>query len=362
MLPHIRLSGPPRQQGLAHGRLARARIAHNLALYFERFEREGRLSRGEVLERAARYWPVIQAADADYAAALAGVAEGAGEELLAVVALNVRYEILYHQFTAIALVDGCSAFGLLPERSAEGHLVLGQNWDWIPDVQGVVLETEGEPVDVLGFTEAGIVGVKIGLNSAGLGLAINGLMSTADDWERLGPPFHLRCHQMLRQTSVAAAEAIALAQPRACSANYLIGQAPRTVVDVETAPLASCRLLPDDGLAIHTNHFVDPAGLGVVEPREETVPRSRQRYARFGELLGGKARLSVPDLQACLADHVGYPALSVCRHPDPDRPPEERYVTVTSVVMDLDQGRLWLSDGPSCQNPYQVFDLGAHKP
>jgi isopenicillin-N N-acyltransferase-like protein len=235
---------------------------------------------------------------------------------------------------------------------------MGQNWDWIPDVQGVVLETEGEPVDVLGFTEAGIVGAKIGLNSAGLGLAINGLMSTADDWAQLGPPFHLRCHQMLRQTSVAAAEAIALAQPRACSANYLIGQRPHTVVDVETAPQASCRLLPEAGLAIHTNHFVDPEGLGVVEPREETVPRSRRRYARFGALFGGAARLSVPDVQALLADHDGFPAQSVCRHPDPNRPPEERYVTVTSVVLDLDLGRMWLSDGPPCANPYHEYGQG----
>jgi isopenicillin-N N-acyltransferase-like protein len=357
MLPLVVLSGSPHQQGLAHGQAARDRIRHNLAVYFDRFQSEAQLNPAEVRARAERYWPVIQAADADYAQALEGVAEGSGEALVDLVALNVRYEILYHQFTAIALADGCSAFALLSERTANGHLVMGQNWDWIPEVQGIVLQTVGEPVDTLAFTEAGIVGGKLGLNSAGLGLAINGLMSADDDWTRLGTPFHVRCHQILRSRSVAEAEAIALAEPRSCSANYLLAQAPGTIVDVETAPDAACRLLPTGGLAIHTNHFMDPAGLGVVEPREESIPRSRHRYKRVSELFGGTAQLTVDDIQGHLRDHVGYPGQSVCRHPDPARVPAERYATVVSAVMDLDDGSLWLSDGPPCTNPYQTFAL-----
>jgi isopenicillin-N N-acyltransferase-like protein len=358
MLPHILLAGPPRRQGQLHGQAAAERIRHNLAVYFDRFQREGRLDRAAVLDRAAAYWPVIQAADPGYAAALEGLAEGVGEPLMDLVALNVRYEILYHQYTARAMVDGCSAFALLPERTAGGHLLMGQNWDWIPEVQGVVLETRGEPVDCLAFTEAGIVGGKIGLNTAGLGLAVNGLLSTQDDWSRLGTPFHVRCHQILRATELAAAAAIARAAPRPCSANFLIGQAPDRVVDVETAPEASCSLAPVAGLRLHTNHFVDPAALGVVEPREESVPRSRRRYRQLEALLDEGPPLDVPTLQARLQDHVGAPSWSVCRHPDPARAPEERYETRTSAVMDLAERRLWLTDGPPCRSPAQAFRLG----
>jgi isopenicillin-N N-acyltransferase-like protein len=211
----------------------------------------------------------------------------------------------------------------------------------------------------LGFTEAGIVGAKLGLNAAGLGLAINGLMSSVDDWQRLGLPFHVRCHQILRSRSLAAAEAIALAAPRSCSANYLLAQVSDTVVDVETAPDASCRLLPEDGFRIHTNHFLDPGALGVVEPREETVPRSRHRYRRFAELLSGGEALGIAEIQGHLRDHVGHPAQSICRHPDPSRPPAESYQTVASAVMDLVERRLWITDGPPCEQPYQAFGLGS---
>ncbi len=48
----------------------------------------------------------------------------------------------------------------------------------------------------LSFTEAGIFGGKIGLNSAGLGLTVNGLTTTDDDWSRLSKPFHVRCYEI----------------------------------------------------------------------------------------------------------------------------------------------------------------------
>jgi isopenicillin-N N-acyltransferase like protein len=357
MLPHVLLTGSPRQQGRQHGQAVRDRVHHNRALYFDRFRREAHIEPDEVLARARQYWPVIQAADPAYAGALEGLAEGSGVDLMDLVALNVRYEILYHQFSARAGVDGCSAFALLPDRTAEGHLLLGQNWDWIPGVQGVLLQTAGESVDTLAFSEAGIVGAKIGLNSAGLGLAINGLMSTADDWARLGLPFHVRCHQILRATTLATAEAVALAKPRACSANYLLARRPAEVVDLETAPATYRRLEPADGMLLHTNHFLDPAVVGVVEPREDTIPRSIHRYTRCQALFSAGDRLAVADVMAHLRDHEGYPRQSVCRHPDPTIPEAERYETVVSVVMDLDARRMWISDGPPCASAYAELAL-----
>ena len=60
MLPVVQLSGSPAAQGRIHGEAARS-IAHNLDVYFDRFERGGRLPRAEVLARAKAYWPAMQA-------------------------------------------------------------------------------------------------------------------------------------------------------------------------------------------------------------------------------------------------------------------------------------------------------------
>ncbi|MFQ5796180.1 MAG: C45 family autoproteolytic acyltransferase/hydrolase [Candidatus Bipolaricaulia bacterium] len=358
MLPLIELEGTLLQQGRTHGRQARARIEHNLEVYFDRFQGEGRLARDEVLRRATAYWQVIQDQNSDYAEALQGVSEGSGCDLIELVALNVRYEILYHQFTANALADGCTAFAVLPEMTEDGHLILGQNWDWIPQVQGVVLHVREEDFEVLCFTEAGIVGGKIGLNSWGLGLAVNGLISTDDDWSRLKVPFHVRCFEILRARDLNEAVKIITDSTRACSANHLIAQLDDRVVDVEAAPRSTCALTPEDGFTVHTNHFLDPEVLDVVEPPNDKRPYSLHRLHRYRQLLASKRSLTVSDLKAYLRDHEGHPQ-SVCRHIDKDAPPQEWYRTVTSVVMDLHALTLWISDGPPCENTYQELNLTA---
>lgn len=357
-LPVLDLSGTPYEQGLQHGQELKGRIKHNIQVYFERFEHAARLPRHEVLARAAQYEEAIATQNPDYFAGLRGVAEGSGFELAQLVALNVRYEILYYQFSANAMADGCTSFAVLPSASANGNLLMGQNWDWIPQVRGAVLHTiEPDGLETICFTEAGIVGGKIGLNSAGMGLAVNGLQSTDDDWSRLSKPFHVRCYEILRAPDLEVAAQVVTGARRACSTNFLIAQAPDRVADIEAAPDQARLLVPDeDGCLVHTNHFLDPGALGVDEPPRPRWSSTCHRLDRLRDLLAAQRPLTVEDIQSYLRDHQAYPQ-SVCRHEDPDLPPEERYRSVTSVVMDLHTRELHLSDGPPCQSAYQRVAL-----
>lgn len=357
-LPILHLSGTPYEQGLQHGAALRDRIAHNVAVYFQRFQREGRLSRDEALAMAARYGEAIATQSPAYFAGVQGVAAGSGLELGEVLALNVRYEILYYRFTANAMAgDGCTSFAVLPGVSANGHLLMGQNWDWIPEVQGAVLHTvEPDGLQTVSFSEAGIVGGKIGLNSAGLGLGINGLQTTGDDWSRLSKPVHVRCHEILRSPDLEAAVGLVTGEPRACSTNYLMAQAPDRVADVEAAPDEAHVLGCDDGCLVHTNHFLDAAALGVSEPPRPRWSSTYHRLRRFRELLSSKQPVSIEDLQGYLRDHEAYPN-SVCCHEDPGLPAGQRYLSVTSVIMDLHAQELYLTDGPPCEGEYQKVSL-----
>lgn len=349
-LPVLYLSGTPYEQGLQHGQRLKDRIAQNVEVYFERFESEARLSRTEVLARAVTYGEAIASQSPDYFAGIRGVAEGSGLDFDQLLALNVRYEILYYQLSANAMGDGCTSFALLPGTSANGHLLMGQNWDWIPQVQGAVLHTvEPDGLEAISFTEAGIVGGKIGLNSAGLGLAVNGLHTTDDDWSRLSKPFHVRCYEILRARDLQSAAQVVTGSERACSTNFLIAQIPDRVADIEAAPNQTRTLGPDNGFLIHTNHFLDTDALGVVEPPREEWSSTHHRLDRLSDLLASKHPVTMEDIQRYLRDHQTYPH-SVCCHEDPDLPPGERYRTVTSVVMDLHTRELYLSDGPPCQS------------
>ncbi|MBV9545168.1 MAG: peptidase C45, partial [Chloroflexi bacterium] len=210
--------------------------------------------------------------------------------------------------------------------------------------------------ETLGFTEAGILGSKIGLNSGGLGLTINGLVSSVDDWSRWSLPFHARCFDILRARSFDAARAVVAEAPRACSANFLLAMPPESAVDIEAAPLSLRELHPRDSMLIHSNHFLDPARLGIEQPIVDPRPHSRWRQARMQTLLEARRPVSEGDLEAALRDHDNYPD-SICRHENDVDPPEERYLTVTSVIMDLDERSMRLTDGPPCEHLYEAYSL-----
>ena len=360
-LPLLRLAGTPYEQGFQHGQALRAAIAQNLDLYFTRFEREAKLPPAEALDRARRYAAAIAEAAPDYHAGMRGIADGSGQSLDRIAALNVRYEILYYQFgqnaVAVRGADGCTAFAVAPAASASGHLLIGENWDWIPEVRGALLHTtDPDGFQTLGFTEAGIFGAKIGLNAAGLGLLINGMTTTADDWSRLSLPFHARCHAILRARTLDDAMEVVTATPRACAANFLIAQAPDQIVDIEAAPDRARHWEAASGRLYHTNHFLDPRALGVVEPEIERGPDSQERLDRIRALLSVDRPLALADLAAALRDQSGLPN-AICRRPDLTQPSEERYATVVSIIMDLHTQTLWITDGPPSEREYEVIAL-----
>jgi len=355
--PVLNVDGDPYDQGLQHGVALGEQIAHNVELYYDRFLREGQLEAREARARAATYQPVLKGHP--YYQALAGIAQGSGQALLDVLVLNLRYELLYYQYGVCGIggADGCTSFAVLAEASANGHLLLGQNWDWIPGVKGAVVRThEADGLETLGFTEAGIVGAKIGLNSAGLGLTINGLLSTVDDWSRPVLPFHVRCYEILRKRSLTEAAAVITDTPRSCSANFLLAQTPDRAIDIEAAPDAVWAIDPQRGALVHSNHFVDPTGLGIVEPEAERRPHSYTRHARMATLLEARAPVALGDLEVSLRDHDNFPD-SICHHEHPDDPPAEWLITVTSAIMDLADFSLRLTDGPPCEHLYEVVSL-----
>jgi isopenicillin-N N-acyltransferase-like protein len=372
-LPCLRLTGAPRAIGEAHGREAADLVAHNIDVYFRRFAQEAELERTEVLRRADLYWQAVRAQCPEFAAMVEGIASGARQPLLDVVAVNLRYEFLYSQFSHIGKIalggvpappGECTAFAVMPELSTDGHLRIGQNWDWIPEVAALLLHvTRPDGLRVLGVTEAGVAGSKIGLNSAGLGLVINGLLSSEDDWSRLGRPFHARTWEVLCSPTIPQAVEAAIRDVRSCSANYLIAQAAGAgkgeALDVETAPCGVHRLAPSGGILAHANHFREPDRLGIwqpiVEDRRSTYHRCARMDARLAEArtAGG---ISEEVLWAILRDHDHYPD-SICRHPNPALPGPERYQTVVSVVMDLHAGRMQVAAGPPCEQSYQEYVL-----
>lgn len=358
--PVLSLAGEPYEIGHSHGRGAKALIEANLALYFRRYRDEVGLGRGEVLRRAEAWLGRVKGLDPAYAAMIEGLADGAGFPILALAALNARYELCYGELAHQGLATACTAFAVLPERSAGGHLLLGENWDWFPEVRPLWVRISSGDLTVVGFTEAGIAGPKIGFNSAGVGLAVNGLLSHLDRWDGDGVPFHVRTWRVLLAHNRTEALAAVEDGGSPCSAHFLVADAASgTALSLERAPSGTARIAPQDGILVHANHFLRAERLGVREPLAEERHSTYLRQARLADLLGQAARcgpLTAETVQDALRDHEGCP-YSVCRHESPDRPRDLNYRTCLSAVIDLTSRKLMYTAGPPCAGPYQALDL-----
>jgi isopenicillin-N N-acyltransferase-like protein len=370
--PVLDLGDDPYERGLVHGKALPRAIRDNIATYLARFAAGG-LS-AETARREGEVWTeVIAGQNPEYAEEMRGIAGGAGLPLGDIAMLNARYEITFGLFGREAAsadkiretdTAGCSTFGATASATASGHTILGQNWDWLAGVHGscVVLRIRrSDKPDLICYTEAGIVGGKMGVNEHGIGLVENGLVSDHDGRNAYEKPFHMRCREILDAATYDHALLPVLATKRVCSANFMIGQAfgdgDGEIVDLETSPDAVSYLYPVDGLLTHSNHFTDPRH--GPSQMERLSPSTLYRNIRLDRLLRKDVgRLDIGHFAAALSDHFAHPN-AICRHPDERQPAAKRTMTNAAFVIDLDARIMHVADGPPCAHDFVAHALDA---
>ena len=370
MTPRIRVAGTPYERGRQYGRQARAQVRLSVQAYRRVFEHYAGWDWPAVRRAAAAFEAPIAAFRPAYLDEMRGLAEGAGLDVADVLAINVRTEVMYAAKARQAplahrIPAECSAFALVPAPRAPGEVLLGQNWDWLLHSARtlVVLEArQDDAPDFVTVVEAGLL-AKVGLNAAGLGLVTNALVTDADIGAP-GLPYHVLLRAIFDCATVTEALTVLQAGMRSSSANYMIAHASAAALDVEAAPGDFTRLyprFPDQGLLLHTNHFLSPR-LHPVDVSLWAMPSSAARLQRLQAIAtatakgGASASAALDGFRTLLADHADYPH-SICAHPDPDEHPLEQGATIASVLMDLNARRVWLAAGNPCQAPYTELDL-----
>jgi len=354
--PRIRVSGSPRERGRQYGAGARLQVQRSLQAYEQVFMHYAGWDWPRVTAQALLFEAPVQAYDERYLEEIAGIAEGAGAAYEDVLALNIRTEIMFSA-TARSACDGrrpaeCSSFALLPPATREGVTLIGQNWDWLPHAFRTVVVLEAEQSDRPDFVtvvEAGLL-AKAGMNACGVGLATNALV-TLDDKGMPGIPYHVVLRAILDAETLTDALVAIQRRPRSAAGNYLIAHRDGLAIDVETAPgdFSSVWLIhPEQGVLLHTNHFIAPSFSG----RDVSLwatPGSAFRLGRLMALVREGGVDDVGGLQRVLADHAGHP-FGICCHPDPRAASvHDQRASVVSMVMNLDRGEIWASDGHPCQ-------------
>jgi isopenicillin-N N-acyltransferase-like protein len=368
------------ERGQIYGQQAKGRIQHSVITYARLFAACG-IDWASACERAMRFEGVIAQVDADLMAELRGMAQGSGQSLGSLMALNCRTEILPPTFftdepqlahAALAanraaglpdwlaeapwdgaLKDGeCTAMGVTAAASRTGQAWLAQNWDWMGRQREalVVLHTQGPSgQSITTLTEAGML-AKIGINQSGFALGLNILRSKRDG-SRLGVPVHVLLRHLLDCRSVARArERLHALQTElelgfGAASNVPCADAQGQAACFEVSPAGWAEVTPTEGVVVHTNHFVCESLLAEQAPMGPGLS-SHNRLSTAGQH-ALQTPIGQADLERFLRDESdGF--LSICRSPDPSVPPESRVESVAGIVMHTQPPAMWVAcDVPS---------------
>lgn len=352
----VRAEGSATEIGNQVGKQTAELIAHSVETYTKRFERDAGLSLEAIRAAGRHYESAITEWDTEVAAMLRGMARGSGQPLDLLVALNARTELLYgtaHE------EGGCTSVSVLGDATADGHVLIGQNWDWRIEQQraSFVLATRDQHgVSVIALVEAGML-MKSGMNSSGIGLCNNLLVSDRDGSRRGAVPMHVLTRGVIQQPRMSLAHRKILPVSRASSVNLMLADAGGEAIDFELVPDDFGVMYPVDGLITHANHF--ETGLPVVDQKRSTFALTLLRSVRIRRLLTAKARagqLRIKDLATAFRDDYSAPD-ALNRYPDPDLPEADQLATIFSVIMDLTERKFWIAGFPIDANSYHGWEL-----
>jgi isopenicillin-N N-acyltransferase-like protein len=356
--PLVVIEGSPRERGVAYGRRCRDRIQATIDVYRRIFRSEGKLTWSRALDAAAGYADPIARYDADIMAEISGLAQGAAVPEKAILAINARSELLFQLTAGTAPPKPCcTALAAVAQPDSGRSMLMAQNWDWYQATmdQCVLLLIRQPPrPTILQLVEAGLI-AKMGMNSAGLGLCTNALLT--DGW-RVGVPYHAILRGILNARHMADAIGAITRARRASAGNYLIGHGDGFAVDIEASPDHLNLLYPQQGLLTHANPFQrpNPANADLLPG---LWPDTVVRDARAAQLCSGhRPGDDLTWIKRILSDHFDYPS-GICTHPSDTADPDAQWQTNASLIMDLGRRMMFLTHGPPCRNDYRPVDAGA---
>lgn len=363
LFPLIELSGDARERGRQYGQKAAARIRLSVNLYASQLGAMS-LTGGAIRQLANTFLPSIEEFDPLYVDEMRGIAEGANLELADIVLINARTEILRlgklqaEAERADREPDGCTGAVLLPEVTASGRLLHGQNWDWKAECAGtgVVLKIRRKDgPDILTFTEAGGL-ARCGLNSAGIAVTAN-YLSSDRDYSQVGVPLALLRRKILETEHVALALRTVYCTPKSGSNNLLVSHADGFALDIECAPDESFLIYPERGIVVHSNHWQSPVALGKLRDLGiATSPDSLYRDFRVRQMLeAARGHLTLDHLREAFFDNFATP-WSVCRPPR-DTVESNLSATVAMILMDPALGHLEIAPLPALNRRFATYSL-----
>jgi len=286
-----------------------------------------------------------------YVDEMQGIADGGQCAFEDIAVLNVLDTLMEY---ASQLMH-CTSMAVSPERSANGHVLVAHNEDWVPEDEEDFYLVQARPLNEPAFLAIGYGGTLpiTGFNACGLASCCQTAYPSGG---RAGVPPVILARAVLGTRSPGEAVRALLIPQRSPGYNHLIAHESGELYCVEISTQHFAILDGSDGYAVHTNHYVDHY-MRPFERNPAELIRSHIRYHRALRLLKLAPLHTVDSLKAILRDHLNMPH-SICNHAV-EGSPVEREKTVASLVIDLTERRMHIAWGSPCEVSYVVYVLNA---
>lgn len=353
--PLVQVSGSHHEMGRQIGRACLEQVQHSIQTarkLIDSITAQLQLDWDGARIQARKYMPFVQERYPQYIEELEGIAAGADVEFDDLAVLNAMEAV-----TMDALhLSKCTSMAVNDERTADGHVLIAHNEDWMPedeaDVYVIHAIPDGEP-PFLAMTYGGLL-PNVGFNANGIAQCCDSVYPTDS---RIGIPRVFVSRAVLAARTPAEAIERMLVPHRAAGYNHLLAHESGELYNVEVSARRFALLYASEGSLVHTNHYLD-WGMQAIESEPDELISTRVRYFRALRMLNGTKEHSVKTLQAIQRDHVNFPN-SICNHAVEDLVPLDREKTINSLVIDLTARTMHLAWGNPCENPYHTYYLEA---
>jgi isopenicillin-N N-acyltransferase-like protein len=351
----IKAKGSHKEMGRQIGEAFREQIKHHLVNTKElinsayatlELDWEGARMQGR------KYIPFAQEKYPEYVDELFGLSEGANVDFDDVSVVNALEAV-----TMDALhLSKCTTMAVSETNTADGHVLIGHNEDWIPEDEPDVYLIHGEPdkdPPFLAMTYGALL-PNIGFNAYGIAQCCD---SVYPNDSRIGIPRLVVSRAVLAARTPSEAIRHALIPRRAAGYNHLLAHESGEIYSVEVSARKFAILYAQDGYMVHTNHYLDST-MQMIEYEPDELISTRVRYLRANRLLRESDQHTIKSIQAIQRDHINFPD-SICNHADNDMDPLNREKTVNSMVIDLTAKAMHIAWGNPCVNASHTYYLDA---
>jgi isopenicillin-N N-acyltransferase-like protein len=299
--------------------------------------------------QARKYMPFAEERYPQYVDELKGIARGANVDYDDICVLNAIEAVSQD---ALHLTK-CTSMAVNQERTANDHVLISHNEDWLPEDEDDVYVVLAHPDDEPSFLAMSYGGLlpNVGFNSEGIAQCCDSVYPTDT---RIGIPRLIVSRAVLAARSLSEAIQCTLVPHRAAGYNHLLAHESGEIYSVEVSAHRFAVFYGKDGYLVHTNHYIDPKMLEVERDSDELIS-TRVRYNRAERLIRQTPKHTIKTLQAIQMDHINFPN-SICNHAV-DGNAMDRENTITALLIDLTDRQMLASWGNPCMNTYHAYSL-----